>query len=438
MYREGFIIEEILEDSNMNGAFDAVVKGSRKKSRTGRELIANREAVIDYLKYIIRNCLFAPGPYYEKTIKEYGKVRVLQIFPMLIRIAMYAIMNVVDRHLNRRFIRTTGASIKGRGTHNLMACVYNDIRRDPEGTRFVYKYDLRRFYENVIPHYVMECFRRMFKDECLLQMIHRCVSVLKKGLSFGLRASQTAGNLLLSIWLDHYLKDTCGVKYYYRYCDDGVVLASSKKELWKIRNIVHERVNKVGLTVKPDERVFPVTQGIDFLGYVIYPDHVRLRKRIKKKFAKKLNKVKSRRRRRELIASFYGMTKHADCKRLFHTLIYNTRINESIMRSFKDLNISYKPKDGKKRFPGAYISLRELVNLPVIVKDFELGIKTEHGDNRCVVAIEWEGENRKFFTDSDEMKNILMQVREQPDGFPFSTVIKSEIYGKGKTKYIFT
>ena len=237
MYREGFIIEEILEDSNMNGAFDAVVKGSRKKSRTGRELIANREAVIDYLKYIIRNCLFAPGPYYEKTIKEYGKVRVLQIFPMLIRIAMYAIMNVVDRHLHRRFIRTTGASIKGRGTHNLMACVYNDIRRDPEGTRFVYKYDLRRFYENVIPHYVMECFRRVFKDECLLQMIHRCVSVLKKGLSFGLRASQTAGNLLLSIWLDHYLKDTCGVKYYYRYCDDGVVLASSKKELWKIRNI---------------------------------------------------------------------------------------------------------------------------------------------------------------------------------------------------------
>ena len=30
-----------------------------------------------------------------------------------------------------------------------------------------------------------------------------------------------------------------------------------------------------------------------------------------------------------------------------------------------------------------------------------------------------------------------MQVKEMPDGFPFETVIKAEMFGKGKTKYIF-
>lgn len=107
------------------------------------------------------------------------------------------------------------------------------------------------------------------------------------------------------------------------------------------------------------------------------------------------------------------------------------------MKSFKDLNISYKPADGKKRFPGAAVSIRELVNLPIVVKDFETGIKTEQGEDRCIVAIELNGEPKKFFTNSEEMKNILAQVREQ-DGFPFETVIKTEPFGKGRTKYIFT
>ena len=50
------------------------------------------------------------------------------------------------------------------------------------------------------------------------------------------------------------------------------------------------------------------------------------------------------------------------------------------MRSFKALNVSYKPEDGKKRFPGVVVSIRELVNLPIVVKDFETGIKTEQGE----------------------------------------------------------
>lgn len=55
-----------------------------------------------------------------------------------------------------------------------------------------------------------------------------------------------------------------------------------------------------------------------------------------------------------------------------------------------------------------------------------------------MVAIEQNGEQKKFFTNSEEMKNILLQVKEMPDGFPFETTIKAETFGKGKTKYVFT
>ena len=39
---------------------------------------------------------------------------------------------------------------------------------------------------------------------------------------------------------------------------------------------------------------------------------------------------------------------------------------------------------------------------------------------------------------SEEMKNILAQVKDMPDDFPFETTIKTETFGKGRTKYVFT
>ena len=433
MRREGHIVEEVVEYSNMAESFDQVLRGSkRKKSRQGRYLLAHREEVIKELSERIADGTFTVANYRERTINESGKERRIQVLTMKDRIAVHAIMSVVDRHLKKRFIRTTSASIKDRGMHDLMQYIRRDMQEDPEGTRYCYKFDISKFYESVCQDFVSYCVRRVFKDNKLIAMLDGFIHMMPQGISIGLRSSQGLGNLLLSVYLDHYLKDRYGVRHFYRYCDDGVILGKSKAELWEIRDAVHEQVEQIDLKVKANERVFPVDEGIDFLGYVIYPDHVLLRKRIKQKFARKMHEVKSRKRRRVLIASFYGMAKHADCIMLFN------KLTGKEMKSFKDLNVAYKPEDGKKRFAGAVVSIRELVNLPIVVKDFEVGVKTSQGEDRCVVSIEHNGEPKKFFTNSEEMKNILQQVNEMPDGFPFETTIKAETFGKGRTKYIFT
>ena len=434
MRRVGYIIEEIVEPSNMEASFRQVLRGSkRKRSRQGCYLLAHKPEVLEELVAQIASGTFRVKDYREREIIEGGKLRRIQVIPMKDRIAVHAIMAVVDRHLRKRFIRTTSASIKRRGMHDLLAYVRRDMAEDPDGTRYCYKFDITKFYESVKQDFVMYCVSRVFKDAKLVTMLESFIRLMPEGLSIGLRSSQGLGNLLLSVYLDHYLKDRYAVRHFYRYCDDGVVLGKTKAELWKIRDAVHGRMECAGLLVKGNERVFPPGEGIDFLGYVTFgADHVRLRKRIKQKFARKMHEVKSRRRRRELIASFYGMAKHADCHTLFK------KLTGKDMRSFKDLNASYKPEDGKKRFPGVVVSIRELVNLPIVVKDFETGIKTEQGEDRCIVAIEMNGEPKKFFTNSEEMKNILLQVKDMPDGFPFETTIKTETFGKGRTKYIFT
>ena len=433
MRREGYIIKEIVDYSNMAESFNQVLRGKkRKRCRQGRYLLAHKEEVIQELTKQITDCSFKVSGYREKEIIEGGKLRRIQVLSMKDRIAIHAIMAVVDKHLKKRFIRTTSASIEGRGMHDLMKYIRRDMQDDPEGTRYCYKFDISKFYESVKQDFVMYCVRRVFKDKTLINLLDGFVRMMPEGISIGLRSSQGLGNLLLSVYLDHYLKDKYGVRHFYRYCDDGVVLGNAKSELWKIRDVVHEQLEQIDLKVKANERVFPVDEGIDFLGYVIYPDHVRLRKRIKQKFARKMHEVKSRKRRRVLIASFYGMAKHANCIMLFN------KLTGKEMKSFKDLNVAYKPEDGKKRFAGAVVSIRELVNLPIVVKDFETGVKTSQGEDRCVVAIEVNGEQKKFFTNSEEMKNILQQVSEMPDGFPFETTIKTETFGKGRTKYVFT
>ena len=433
MRREGYIIEEVVEYSNMSDSFDQVLRGTRRKeSRQGQWLLAHREEVIRELSDRIKAGTYTVRDYREREINENGKIRRIQILTMKDRIAVHAIMAVVDRHLKKRFIRTTSASIKERGMHDLLAYIHRDMQEQPETTRYCYKFDISKFYESIDQGTVMDCVRRVFKDRRLITLLDGFVRMMPRGLSIGLRSSQGLGNLLLSVHLDHVLKDECGVRHFYRYCDDGVVLAASKRELWEVREIVHNQMESIGLKVKANERVFPVTEGIDFLGYVIRPDYIRLRKRIKKKAAAKLNEVKSRKRRREIIASLYGMSKHADCNNMFH------KLTGKEMKSFKDLKIAYKPDDGKKRFPGAVVSIRELVNLPIVVKDYETGIHTEQGEDRCIVSIEQSGEPKKFFTNSEEMKNILAQISELPDGFPFETTIRAETFGKGRTKYAFS
>lgn len=433
MRREGNIIEEVVEYSNMTEAFDTVLHGTaRKRSRVGKYLMEHREEVIEELRKSILNGIPEKIDYHERIIVEGVKPRRIQVLSMRSRIMASAVMNVVDKHLKKRFIRTTSASIKNRGMHDLLNYIQRDIYEDPDGTMYCYKFDLSKFYESVNQDFVMECVHKMFKDKLLISILEKFVRLLPDGISIGLRSSQGLGNLLLSVYLDHYLKDELGVRHFYRYCDDGVVLAKSKAELWMIRDAVHEKMESIGLIVKANERVFPVNEGIDFLGYVIYPDHVRLRKRIKQRMARKMHEVKSKRRKRELVASFYGMAKHADSIMLFN------KLTGKEMKSFKDLNVAYKPEDGKKRFSGAVVSIRELVNLPIVVKDFETGIKTEQGEDRCIVSIDVNGEPKKFFTNSEEMKNILAQVSEMDDGFPFETTIKTETFGKGRTKYVFS
>ena len=162
MRRVGHIIEEIVEPSNMEASFRQVLRGrKRKRSRQGCYLLAHKPEVLKELTAQIASGTFRVKDYRERDIVEGGKLRRIQVIPMKDRIAVHAIMAVVDRHLRKRFIRTTSASIKKRGMHDLLAYIRRDMREDPEGTRYCYKFDITKFYESVKQDFVMYCVNQI-------------------------------------------------------------------------------------------------------------------------------------------------------------------------------------------------------------------------------------------------------------------------------------
>lgn len=370
------IIDQICEYGNISHSIDVVLRGrKRKRLRAARYILKNRDEVIGRLQEQIRSGTFRVTEYREMEVHDGGKVRTVQSVNLYERIGCNAVMHVVEQYAFKRYIRTTGASIKNRGMHDLKEYIQRDLQLYPDTTLYCYKCDIKKFYESIDQEVMMSCLRSMFKDKVLLTMFENFVGMMPHGLSIGLRSSQCFGNVLLSMYLDHYLKDWLGVKHYYRYCDDIVILHQSKEALWAIRDHIHERAAAIKLRVKDNERVFPVSQGVDFLGYVIYGhDYSRLRKRNKKTAARKLHKLKSNRRRREVIASLYGQCKHANCRNLFHRLTGKT------MQEFKklsDTGIKAKYQDGKKRFDGSDVNISELVGEEFMILDFETDVVTK-------------------------------------------------------------
>jgi RNA-directed DNA polymerase len=100
------------------------------------------------------------------------------------------------------------------------------------------------------------------------------------GLPIGNLSSQFLANVYLDR-LDQFVKHELKARRYVRYVDDFVLVHESRAQLeeWKAR-IEQFLADELRLSLKDDVRLRPFGAGIDFLGYVVYPTHARVRRRV--------------------------------------------------------------------------------------------------------------------------------------------------------------
>ncbi|WP_278382331.1 RNA-directed DNA polymerase [Clostridium tyrobutyricum] len=219
----------------------------------------------------------------------------LDYFPH--RIIQHTLMNVIQDVFLKSFISNTFASIPNRGIHLCLKKMGDDIKNDKEGTKYCLKMDIRKFYPNINHKILKELLRRKVKDKDVLWLIDMIIDSIdgNKGIAIGSLLSQWMGNFYLT-YFDHWLKENKHIKYYYRYCDDLVILSDDKDFLHQIRKEIQQYLlNNLDLELKNNWQVFPTkVRGIDFVGYRYFVDYILLRKSTAKNMKKKLKKIYKR------------------------------------------------------------------------------------------------------------------------------------------------
>ena len=74
MKRYGYLIEKIVEESNLLEAFSMVMRG-KKRTRTVRLFKKNRDKILADLAHEIKSGEYAPEGFREFEVVENGKVR---------------------------------------------------------------------------------------------------------------------------------------------------------------------------------------------------------------------------------------------------------------------------------------------------------------------------------------------------------------------------
>lgn len=113
--------------------------------------------------------------------------------------------------------------------------------------------------------------------------------------------------------------------------DDFVVFAEDKATLWEILHHIEDFLaHSLRLKIHQKKaQVCPTTEGVDFLGYRVYPEHRRLRRSSGVRFQRRLHKMQQDYQAGHLapaqiqqrIASWVGHAKHADTYGLRRSLL---------------------------------------------------------------------------------------------------------------------
>ena len=334
MKRYGNLFQKIYDYDNL--------KLAHQKAREDKSFykeVKMVDANEDYYLIQIQNMLMwktytvVPSDY--KMFKKLDKGKVREIFKLDYfphRIIQHALMNVIEDILTKSFIGNTFSSIPERGIHLTLKRMSNDIESDITGTKYCLKLDVEKFYPSVNQGICKQMFRRKFKDADLLWLIDAIIDSMEgdKGIAIGSLFSQWAGNLYLS-YFDHWLKEIKGVKYYYRYCDDLVILHRSKEWLHEIKlDIQDYLIVELDLLLNNNRQVFPIAiRGIDFVGYRHFVDYILLRKSTAKNMKRKLSRLLKRcRGGHELtngewcsVNSYKGLLKWGNCHNLYEKYI---------------------------------------------------------------------------------------------------------------------
>ena len=163
--------------------------------------------------------------------------------------------------------------------------------------KFYLKCDIRKYFETIDHGVLKVLLRRIFKDEKLIRLFDQVIDHAApgadpgKGIPIGNLSSQHFANLYLGE-LDHHVKEVLRVEGFARYMDDFICFDDSKEQLHVVLEAIRTFTGeKLKLLLKEKVvRIAPVSEGVPFLGFRVFPNLIRLQRPNLVRFRKNMRK----------------------------------------------------------------------------------------------------------------------------------------------------
>jgi RNA-directed DNA polymerase len=238
---------------------------------------------------------YQPGKYANFHISK-PKRRLISAAPFRDRVVQQALMQIIEPLFERQFIFDSYANRTGKGTHAALDRGTFFLRR----YQYVMHLDVRQFFPSIDHDILKAILARTIGDARAFALVEKIIASgagvqaedyepvwfpgddlfaaqRRRGLPIGNLTSQHWANVYLNE-LDQFAKRVLHCRAYVRYVDDILLFADDKPTLrdWRVQIILYlQRLRLVIHETKAQPR--PARPGIPFLGFIIFPEHRRLK-----------------------------------------------------------------------------------------------------------------------------------------------------------------
>lgn len=236
------------------------------------------------------------------------------------RLLHHAVYRILFPFFDRVFASDSFSCRDFKGTHKAINRFRSFARKESKNHKYtcwILKCDIRKFFDNIDHEIFLRILKKYILDQNIIRLLEKIICSFSKYPNKGLPLGNLTSQLFVNIYMnefDQFVKHKLKAKYYIRYADDFVILSQDKawleEMLPKMGNFLMENLK---LELHPD-KIFIKTlaSGVDFLGWVHFPDHRILRTATKNRMFKRIKENLTP----ETLNSYLGLLKHGNANKL--------------------------------------------------------------------------------------------------------------------------
>jgi len=312
MFKSIYSLENLLQ------AWEEFLCGKRNKKDVQIFSVRLFDSIYSLYKDLIYKT-YEHGEYVAFKIND-PKPRQIHKAPVRDRLLHHAVYRILYPFFDKKFIADSYSCRNDKGSHRALYRFERFVRvvsKNNTKQCWILKCDIRKFFATIDHSILIRILRENIDGADVKWLCEKIIRSFEnapgKGLPLGNLTSQLFANIYLNE-LDQFVKHTLKVKYYIRYADDFVIFSGDKRYLEETLIRLDTFLGDTLSLKLHEDKVYikSIGSGVDFLGWVHFPNHRVLRTATRRRMLKHLRECPTE----KIMNSYYGLLLHGNTRKL--------------------------------------------------------------------------------------------------------------------------